>query len=119
MHLINNGEKQPDPNALELIKYRVIGKPYSKWRAIISEATGGQSDTLFRQGLNIAHKIFIDDSSDPMLFVIQDTNQMRELLEQGVGNPTLCQILLSTKIIDTTEQGALDRMAAWLEAQKP
>jgi hypothetical protein len=117
MKLINGGEKQPDPHALEFIKYRVIGKPYSKWRAIITEATG-ESDTLFRMGLYQAHNIRIEGTGDPMLYIIQDTNQMRELAEQGIHNPTSLQLLLSTKIISLSEQDAIDRMVKWVEAQK-
>lgn len=118
MHLINGGQPQPTPSALELVSYRVLGKSYSKWRAIITEATG-ESDTLFKIALFQAHNIRIDNpDADPMLYIVQDTNQMRILAEEGVINPTMLQILLSTKIVSLTEQGAKDRMNAWLEAQK-
>jgi hypothetical protein len=118
MHILNNGEKTPDPNALEMVKFRVLGKPYSKWRAIITEATG-ESDTMFKVALYQAHNIRIDNpDSDPILYIIQDTNQMRELSEQGVLNPTTLQLLLSTKIVSLSEQDAIDRMNAWLEKQK-
>lgn len=117
MNLINNGQPQPDPRALELVKYRVLGKPYSKWRAIITEATG-ESDTLFKIALYQAHNIRIDGAEDPMVYIIQDTNQMRELAEVGVHNPTLLQLFLSTKIVSLSEEDALARMAAWLESQK-
>lgn len=115
--LINNGERQPYPNALEFVRYRVLGKPYSAWRAIMSEATG-ESDTLFKIALWQGHGVRIPEKEDPMVYIIQDTAQMRELTESGVTNPTSLQIFLSTKIASLTEQGALDRMAAWLESHK-
>lgn len=111
------GEQSGAPK-LELVKFRILGKSYSKWRAIITEATG-ESDTLFKLGLYQAHNIRIDDPlADPMVYIVQDTAQMRELAEQGVGNPTLCQLLMSTKIIDLSEQGAIDRMNDWLESNR-
>lgn len=114
MVLINNGE-QSGPSKIELVRFRILGKKYSAWRAIITEATG-ESDTLFKLGLYQAHNIRIDDPlADPMVYIVQDTAQMRELAEQGVGNPTLCQLLMSTKIIDLSEQGAIDRMNKWLD----
>lgn len=116
MHILNDGEQSGAPK-LELVKFRILGKPYSKWRAIITEATG-ESDTLFRMGLFQAHNIRIDGQGDPMLYIIQDTAQMRQLAEEGVHNPTILQLLLSTRIIDLTEQGAKDRMEKWLEDHK-
>lgn len=116
--ILNGGAPSEDNSLkLELVKYRVIGKKYSKWRAIITEATG-ESDTLFKIALYQAHNIRIEATDDPMVYIIDDTNQRRELREQGVLNPTMLQLLLSTKIISLSEQDALDRMSAWLEAQK-
>lgn len=114
--LINNGQPQPDPHALELISYRVLGKKYSQWRSIITEATG-ESDTLFRLTL-LKFGIKIETDLDPFLYIIQDTGQMREFREEGILNPTFLQLLLSSKIVSLSEQDALDQMAAWLEANR-
>jgi hypothetical protein len=116
MHLINNGEKQPDPNALEFIKYRTIGKKYSQWRAIFAEASG-ESDTLLKMTLLQGFNIRIDnEDADPVLYIIQDTAQMRELAEQGVHNPTHLQLLMSTKVVSFSEQDAIEQMQRWMQA---
>lgn len=92
---------------LEIVKYRVLGKPYSKWRAIIAEM--GESDTKFLMGLNQLHGIVIKKAEDPMLYVIQDTAQMAEFASAGVISPTLLQILLTSRSIALSEQGAIER----------
>lgn len=112
IHLINNGRSAPDPNALELVSFRVIGKPYSSWRAIIAET--GDSDTAFLMGLKALHGITIDKRADPMLFMAQDTQQMRWMKEDGVESPTLCQLMLTTRAFSLTEGGCADRFKAVL-----
>jgi len=116
MHLLNGGQKPEEPSlALELVKHRVLGKPYSKWRAIIAET--GESDTAFLIGLKELHSITIDKKADPMLYVVQDTQQMRLLAESGVENPTTLQILLTSRVIDLDEDNAHQRFAKYLERQ--
>lgn len=114
-HIINNGEES-GPVKLELVKFRILGKKYSAWRAIMAEATG-ESDTLFRMAL-AKFGIKIETDLDPFIYIVQDTNQMRELKEQGVANPTMLQLLLSTKWVSLSEQDAIDMMNAWLEANR-
>lgn len=113
--ILNNGDKTPNPHALELISYRVLGKRYSQWLAIMAEATGGQGDSLFKQGLFEGHNIRVEATEDPMLYITQDTGQMRELLQEGVVNPTMLQLLLSTKCISLSAQGAMDDMTRLME----
>lgn len=102
--------------AFDLVKFRVLGKPYSKWRAIIAEM--GESDTAFLIGLKQLHGLDIEKDADPMLYVIQDTQQMDELKRSGVENSTLLQILLTSRVIDTDQAKAEERFRAILEAQK-
>lgn len=92
--------------ALELVKWRILGKPYDKWRAIIAEM--GDSDTNFLRALREVHNIFIDKAENPMLYVVQDTQQMRLFTETGVS-PTMLQILLTSKVIALSEQEATER----------
>lgn len=92
--------------ALELVRFRVLGKPYSKWRAIIAEL--GESDTTFLIGLREIHGIGIAKNDDPMLYVVQDTQQMREFKDGGL-NPTMLQILLTSRVIALTEEDAKAR----------
>lgn len=98
---------QSDPLALELVRYRILGKPYSKWRAIIAET--GESDTAFLICLNRQWNIVVNKAEDTTLFITQDTQQMRLLAEQGVANPTLLQILLTSKVIALSEEEAKDQ----------
>ncbi len=107
LHILNGGiAQQPDDDRLklEVVRHRVLGKPYSKWRAIIAET--GNSDTDFLICLKRLFGITIDKTADPMLYITQDTQQMRQLEEQGVANPTLLQILLTTRAIALDEQAA-------------
>lgn len=89
--------------ALELVRYRVLGKPYSKWRAIVAEL--GESDTAFLIALREVHGIGIAKADDPMLYVIQDTQQMREFKDGGL-NPTMLQLLLTSRVIALSEEDA-------------
>lgn len=102
MHLLNNGE---NALALELVRYRILGKPYSKWRAIIA----GESDTNFLICLRQQWNIHVDKKADPMLYITQDTQQMRLLSESGVPNPTTLQILMTAKIISLSEEDAKEQ----------
>lgn len=109
MHLLNNGFEQPkNPLALELIRYRILGKPYSSWRALI--ASTGNSDTDFLICIKELFGIVIDKKADPMLYITQDTQQMRLLKESGAENPSMLQILLTSKVMSLTEEGAKERM---------
>lgn len=108
--------KADDPLALELVRFRVLGKPYSKWRAIIAET--GESDTAFLICLKRQWNITINKAVDPMLFITQDTQQMRLLKESGVDNPTLLQILLTAKVIALSEEDAKDKFEKLLREQE-
>lgn len=88
-HILNNGEKS-GPAKLEMV---------------------------FRMAL-LKFGIKIETDLDPMIYIVQDTAQMRELKEQGVANPTMLQLLLSTKWVSLSEQDAIDMMNAWLEANR-
>lgn len=101
--------------ALELVKYRILGKPYSKWRAILAET--GESDTKFLIFLAKKFDLAINKADDPMLYCSQDTQQMRLLSEDGVPNPTLCQVVLTSKAFALTEEGCKEAWAAAMQAQ--
>lgn len=89
--------------ALELVRYRVLEKSYSKWRAIIAEL--GESDTAFLIALREVHGIAFDKAADPMLYVTQDTQQMKGFTDGGL-NPTMLQILLTARVIALSEEEA-------------
>lgn len=114
-HILNNGEES-GPVKLELVKFRVIGKQYSKWKEIFAE-TGGD-ETLFKVALYQGYGIRIETTLDPVLYIIEDTAQRRELREIGVANPTFAQLLTSTKVLSLSEADAIDQMNAWLTANK-
>lgn len=104
-----------DPHlALELVRYRVLGKPYSKWRSIIAET--GESDTAFLIALRKLHHIEINKKEDEMLYITQDTQQMRVLEQEGVPNPTLLQILLTAKVFSLSEDDIKDKFEKAMEA---
>ena len=101
---------------MEVIKFRILGKPYSKWREIFAE-TGG-NDTLFKVALMQGYGIRIDTDLDPMLYIVEDSAQHRELREIGVASPTFAQLLTSTKVISLSEEDAIEKMNAWIESRK-
>lgn len=96
--------------ALELVQFRILGKSYSKWRAILAET--GESDTKFLMFL-ADFGIAINKVEDPMLYCSQDTQQMRLLAEDGVPNPTLYQVVMTSKAFSLTEDGCAE---VWLTA---
>lgn len=104
-------------HALELIRYRVIAKPYSSWRAIIAEL--GESDTLFLIALRELHGVYIDKSEDPMLYVVQDTQQTAMMGQEGVADPTFLQILLTSKAIALTSEESVERWNKAMEEFRP
>lgn len=115
---MNLTENQPEEQTLQLVKYRILGKRYSAWRAIIAET--GESDTMFLLALKALHGIEINKIEDPVLYVSQDTHQMGILAAEGVPSPTLLQILLTAKAFALTEGAAKDKMKALLrEMQTP
>lgn len=97
----------------DMVQYRILGKPYSSWRAILAET--GESDTVFLIALRELHGLEINKEEDPFLFVTQDTQQMADLAESGVPNPTMLQILLTAKVIDLSEERAKER---WLKTMQ-
>lgn len=103
-----------DHLALEMIKFRVLGKPYSKWRAILAELGG--SDTSFLVWLREEFGILIDKRTDPMLFCTQDTQQMKLLLNDGIPSPTMLQIMLTSRSWSDSEEGAKTK---WLAVMQP
>lgn len=115
MHILNQGETS-GAQKLELISYRILGKPYSKWRAILAET--GESDTAFLIGLKELHGIQFDFKTDPMLYISQDTQQMRCFEENGVANPTLMQLLLTAKAFSFSEGGCKDRIEQILKTMQ-
>lgn len=100
--------------ALELVKFRTLGKPYSKWRAIMAELGG--SDTPLLIFLRDEFGILIDKREDPMLFCINDTQQMKLLLNDGIPSPTILQLMLTSKSWALTEEAAI---AKWKAVMQP
>lgn len=122
MNILNGSianQPAPDPLALEMVQYRVLGNPYSKWRAILAET--GESDTNFKIGLKELHGLEFETlRDDPMLYITQDTQQMRFLAENGVANPTMLQILMTSRVFALSEEAAHERMQEVLhKAQEP
>lgn len=103
-----------DHLALELVKYRTIGKPYSSWRAILAEL--GCSDTEFLIFLRKTHNLFVDKKADELLFLTQDTQQMRLLLEDGVPSPTMLQIAMTAKVWAKSAEEAAEK---WMSVMQP
>lgn len=114
MSVLNDGDN--GTTKMEVIKFRVIGKPYSKWREIFAE-TGGD-DTLFKVALYQGYGIRIETDLDPVLYIIEDTAQHRELREIGVVSPTFAQLLTSTRFISLSQEDVIEKMNAWLNERK-
>lgn len=105
-----NGHKV---QALKMVNYRVLQKPYSQVRAICAEL--GTSDTQLLRGLREVHQLEFDTlHDDPMLYIVQDTAQMLEFSKAKV-NPTFLQLILTSKSIGLQEQQAVDH---WFEVMR-
>lgn len=112
----NSPQKSMSDLALELVKFRVLGKPYSSWRAILAET--GESDTKFLVWLRNEFDLIIDKKEDPMLYCSQDTQQMRLLAEDGVPNPTLCQVAMTSKSWAFSEEACQSTWRAAMDKQQ-
>lgn len=115
MYILNEGQPAQSRLALEVVRYRVLSKPYSAWRAILAEI--GQSDTDFLIALRELHGIKIDKKTDPQLFLTQDTQQMRILAEEGIERPTMLQILLTAKVFALSEEDCKAKMEKLLRGE--
>ena len=98
-----------DKHALTLTRYRVIKLPWSAVKGIMAEFD--QSEQLLRDALRTGHQLEIDDTDgkDPDLFFIVDSQQKEKLAEYRIPNPTLLQVIGTSRVIATSENDARKR----------
>jgi hypothetical protein len=103
--------------AFDLVRYRVHRRRWSAISRILSET--GASDTEMKMGLAKLHGIAIGQADDPQLFFTEDTQQRQEFANDGVANPTLCQLILTSRMFDTDEDRCKARFEAMLKEGQP
>lgn len=114
MHILNQSEQPQSGIAIELVKFRILGRPYRKWRKLFTD--NGTTDTEFLIGLKLLHEIEFDSlREDPMLFCTQDTQQMRLFREEGIESPNDLQIALTSKVWALSEDDCKAKMEALLQ----
>lgn len=95
---------------LDFVGYRVICKPWSAVKAIMSEFH--QDSELLRAALKIGHGIDIDESipgSDPMIYFVVDQQQKEKLSEYHIDNPTMLQLLGTSRCFGLTKEDAEEK----------
>lgn len=102
--------------AFDLVRYRIHKRRWSSISAILAES--GMSDTEMKLGLKTLHNIEWDFKDDPWLFFSEDTQQRKEFAGNGVTNPTLCQLLLTSRAFGLTEHDCRARFLSLLRGDE-
>jgi hypothetical protein len=103
--------------AFDLVHYRVHWRRWSAISRILSET--GASDTEMKMGLAKLHGIAIGQADDTEIFFTEDTQQRAEFANDGIVNPTLCQLILTSRMFDTDEDRCKARFEAMLKEGQP
>jgi len=97
--------------------YRIIRKLYSQVKAIMAEH---HPDPLaLKRALAAGHGIDIDQvpGGDPMLFIVADEQAAKKMADFKIPNPTLLQIIGTSRVISLSEQDAIDRFEKLMQAE--
>ncbi len=98
-----------DPHALQFTGYRIHKRSYREVRDIMSEFD--MSEKLLCDALRMGHNIDIDPENPAlnlMLYIVEDQQQREKLSEYRIPNPTLCQLIGTSRIIRQSEKEAVD-----------
>lgn len=109
--------KDPTLN-LDFVGYRIICKPWSSVRAIMAEFH--PNPDILRQALQVGHGITIDESipgHDPMLFFIFDSEIAEKLADFRIPNPTMMQIMGTSRVIALTKEDAVAKFEALMRGE--
>lgn len=100
--------------AFDLVRYRVHKRRWSSISAILAET--GASATETKIGLQKLHGLhFNSQKDDPFIFFTEDTQQRAQFRSDGVLNPTLLQILLTSRVFDLDEDRCKERFEKMLK----
>lgn len=103
--------------AFDHIRFRIHRRNYSSIRAIMAET--GESDTTLLRGLRDLHGIYFDSlKDDPLIFFTEDTHQLEEMEKTGILNPTVMQVILTSKAFALDEEECKTRWYAAMEKMK-
>ena len=97
--------------------YRIIKKLYSQVCAIMAEH---HPDPLaLKRALAAGHGIDIDQvpGGDPMLYIVADEQAAKKMADFKIPNPTLLQIIGTSRVIALSEQDAIDRFEKMMQAE--
>lgn len=97
------------PIALKTTRYRILSLEYRRVAAILAEFE--ESEQVLRDALRIGHQIEITDeiAAAVVLHVVIDEQQMDKLREYRIPNPTLLQLIGTSRVISTSEKDAAAR----------
>lgn len=102
-----------DEPFFEFVNYNVISKPFNDAAAIVSEA---MTEKQFKAALYIGHGIRVEKGENPMLWFIQDSQQMEAWQDSNI-TPTMMQILCTCRIVDLSEIRAKERFETLLNSE--
>lgn len=105
-----------DPLALQFTGYRIHRRTYAEARDIMAEFD--MSERLLCDALRIGHNIDIDPEKPALnlnLYIVEDQQQREKLAQYHIPNPTLCQLIGSSRVISTTKADAIARFEALMK----
>lgn len=107
------------PLALKTTRYRILSLEYRRVAAILAEFE--ESEQVLRDALRIGHQIEITDeiAGAVVLHVVIDEQQTDKLREYRIPNPTLLQLIGTSRVISTSEKDAAARFEALMKGDDP
>lgn len=107
-----------DPLALKTTRYRILSLEYRRVAAILAEFE--ESEQVLRDALRVGHQIEIDDATAPaaVLHFIIDEDMQRKMKEYKIDNPTILQLLGTSRCVGLSEKDAAARFEALLKGEK-
>jgi hypothetical protein len=106
-----------DEFALRFTGYRIISRPYRTVAAIMAEFDPSKAN--LRDALRIGHGIDITDAiaECAVLHIVIDQEMAEKLKQYRIPNPTLLQLIGTSRVISLSEKDAVARFEAMMKGE--
>lgn len=98
-------------------KFKIISRPFAMLAAIFAEYD--PSENRLRDALRQGHGIILDENpeAENRIYFVIDSEMADKLKEYRIPNPTLLQLLGTSRCIASSEQEAKEKFRAMLNAE--
>lgn len=98
---------------IDFVHYRIVSRSYSSVAAIMAEFEADPD--ILPQALLIGHGIKIDRGRDPTLYIVLDSEMMQKMKDNRIDNPTLMQMIGTSRVIRLTKEKAAEDFEAMMK----